>query len=85
MPPGQAMNFVPFPTQLAAEGLEVSKHFSLDSRLPNGLIRGQIHVLCLATHLCTGYWQNRQFTTEHIGEKTLGGPLANGDCLIHHF
>jgi hypothetical protein len=32
--------------------------------------------LCLSTHISTEYWQNRQFTTEHLGEKTLGVTAA---------
>jgi len=35
------MNFVLVLTQLAAEGLKVSKHFSLNSRLPIGPAHGQ--------------------------------------------
>ena len=29
------------------------------------------HALCLTTHPVTENWQKRQFTTKHLGEKTL--------------
>jgi len=39
---------------------------------PSQWSRSQLrHALCLTTHPSTEYWQNRQFTTEHLGEKTL--------------
>jgi len=81
----RAMKFVPFLTKLALQRLQVSKRFSLDSRLPTGLAPQLIHALCLTTHPSIEYWQNRQFTTEHLGEKTLDVTAVKRRLPQHQF
>jgi hypothetical protein len=41
--------------------------------------------LCLTTHPSIEYWQNRQFTTEHLGEKTLDVTAVKRRLPQHQF